>query len=247
MSAMQVLETVERPQPGRRSRKGDSTTTMASTLTDRLRDDIIRGRLAPGAKLKIKELADAYGVGTIPLREALSRLATSGFLDFEDQKGFRVCTVSKEELVDLTRVRLMVEKEALRDAIAHADVAWEERILGALHRMSRQPIYMPGSDKVVNTEWEVAHDDFHKQLLSNCSSSWLKRFAQTLREQTTRYRHLSVRSSRTPKRDVPSEHRAVVDAILERDADEACRILEQHLSLSTAIALSETDIPETQR
>ncbi len=240
MSSLQ-LDAVTRPQPGRRSRNGDATTTMASTLTARLRNDIIRGRLAPGSKLKIKDLAEAYGVGTIPLREALSRLTTSGFLDFEDQKGFRVRPVSQAELQDLTRVRLLVEKEALRDAIAHADLDWEERIVGALHRMSRLPIVQPERGATLNTDWESAHDDFHRQLLSNCSSAWLKGFADTLRDQTTRYRHLTVGASAGPQRNVPGEHKAIVDAILARDADAACRVLEQHLQRTTELALTHSN------
>lgn len=242
MNSRLPLAAVARPSTGRRSRNGDSTTTMASALTDQVRRDIIQGRLMPGTKLKLRELAAAYGVGVIPLREALSRLTNSGFLDFADQKGFTIRPVSEKELKDLTRTRLVVEKEALRDAIAHADIAWEERIVAAHHRMSRLPIGLPHDPTVLNPEWEAAHDDFHLQLISNCESEWLKRFVHTLREQTARYRHMSVRSERTATRDVTGEHLGLMSAVLESRADDACRLLDEHLNLSSNIAISEAGI-----
>lgn len=224
----------------RSARRGDVTTSQTSSLTDLLRLEIIRGRLSPGSKLKIRDIATKYGSGTIPTREALSRLVRSGFVDFEDQKGFRVRHASTEELKDLSRVRILIETEALRDAIAHADIAWEARILGALHQMSRLPIYNSDNSKELNVEWENAHDTFHKELISNCSSECLKTFAQTLREQTARYRHLSVRAAATPSRDIRVEHKDIVDAVLERDADKACSLLEKHLRLTASIAMNET-------
>ena len=72
--------------------------TMASVLADTILRDIVSGALAPGSKLKIRELADRYQAGVIPLREAVSRLAMSGFVEAEDQRGFRVTPVSRADL-----------------------------------------------------------------------------------------------------------------------------------------------------
>lgn len=210
---------------------------MASTLTEAIRVDIIRGRLKPGQRLKIQELAERYGAGTIPVREALSRLANSGFVEARDRCGFFVCTVSTEELADLHRVRLLVESVALRDSITSGDGAWEERVLSAHHRMARHGIHVPDAGGELNPEWEEAHNDFHKQLLSACTSPWLLRFADTLRAQSARYRHITVVSSRTSKRDVPGEHKAILEAALERRADVAVALNTEHLNVTTNIAL----------
>ena len=68
------------------------------------------------------------------MREALSRLATSGFVVAEDQRGFRVADVSAAELTDITDTRIHVECEALRRAIAQGGLtgksAWPARITG---------------------------------------------------------------------------------------------------------------------
>jgi DNA-binding GntR family transcriptional regulator len=221
-----------------KDKASEGSQTMASMLFDAIRADIIRGLLKPGTRLKIQDLAQAYGGGTIPVREALSRLATTGFVDSRDHSGFSVRDVSDAELVDLTRARLMMEPAAMRDAIAHGDIAWEERVLAAHHRMGRLEMYSDAERQEISPTWEAAHDDFHRQLISACTSEWLLRFITELRDQTARYRHISARSQKTRHRDVTGEHRALLDAVLARRADEACRLLCNHFARSTAIALN---------
>ena len=99
--------------------------------------DIISGHLAPGARLGIVDLVRRYEIGATPLREGLSRLVSRGLIVGIGQRGFRVADVSREDLLDITRMRTVVEMEALRLAIANGDDAWEAGILGALHQMRR--------------------------------------------------------------------------------------------------------------
>ncbi|MEG1055278.1 MAG: GntR family transcriptional regulator, partial [Janthinobacterium sp.] len=108
-----------------------SPRTMASMLADRIRDDIIAGALAPESKLRLKDLSVRYDAGVIPLREALSRLAMTGFVRAEDQRGFRVTGISTEELNDITQTRQRIETDALSNAIAHGDIEWEGRMLSS--------------------------------------------------------------------------------------------------------------------
>ncbi|MCI2807616.1 GntR family transcriptional regulator [Eoetvoesiella caeni] len=212
--------------------------TMASALAETIRTDIIRGRLAPGMRLKVQELARLYDSGTIPVREALSRLTTSGFVYALDRRGFFVKEISREELLDLTRVRLMIEPAALRDSIEHGDIAWEEHVLSAHHRMSRLRIHADAMKHELDLDWEAAHDNFHRQLISACSSAWLLQFADTLRDQTTRYRHISVSSRQA--RDVAAEHAAILDACLARKPDLAVGLICDHINTTASLALSET-------
>src|SRR5690606_14667045 len=91
--------------------------TMASTLFHRLRREIVSGELAPGLKLRIRDLTERYGVGATPVREALSRLVSTGFVTSIDQRGFRVSPISLEDLLDITESRQVVEGEAFRRSI----------------------------------------------------------------------------------------------------------------------------------
>lgn len=209
--------------------------TTASSLQLTIRQDLINGVFPAGTKLRIRELAERYDVGTIPLREALSRLSNTGFIDAIDQKGFRVSDVSESELLDITHTRQQLESLALREAIARCDGQWEGRVLAAYHQLKRLPLHLQGPDKDINPEWERAHDAFHETLISGCPSKWIKRFCATMREQTARYRALSAGIGHAAQRDVDAEHAAMVEAIVQRDADRACQLLSAHFAATTQL------------
>jgi len=212
--------------------------TWASVLEQAVREDIINGKLPAGSKLRLKELAERYQAGVIPLREALSRLCTTGFVLAIDQKGFRVAELSPEELIDITRVRQQIETTALRDAIGSADITWESEVVAAHHRLKSIPMVLRGQDGTLNPEWEEAHAEFHDVLIAGCSSPWMRRFSGVLRDQTARYRFLSLAAPRSERRrDVAAEHEAIVKAIVARDADKACRLLSEHFQATTDLVL----------
>ena len=201
--------------------------TMAAQLEALVRSDIINGRLMPGSRLPLKTLAEHYQAGTIPLREALSRLAASGFIKAEQQKGFSVNRISADEIRDITRVRIQIESQALTDAIQHGDVEWETRVLAAHHRLSRITSFDP-LPEAGNSQWEATHETFHFALISSCKSPWLLQFAKTLYDQTARYRFISLHYNNTDNRNIAVEHRSLMEAALARDAATACKILASH-------------------
>lgn len=211
--------------------------TMASQLEARVRQDIINGKLVPGSRLRLKELAESYDAGVIPLREALSRLAATGFVTSADQKGFSVGRISAEEIQDITQARLHIECKALALSITNGDVEWESRVIAAHHRLDRLPV-VEGPDRLLRPDWENAHEAFHAALLSNCGSSWLLRFSNMLRDQTARYRVLSMHYLDSAARDVPHEHRRLLDAALAKDIDTACTLLAEHYHTTTQNVLN---------
>ena len=226
--------------------------TMASTLATGIRSDIIIGTWPPGSKLRIKELCERYGAGAIPMREALSRLATSGFVIAEDQRGFRVSDVSAQELTDITETRVHVECEALRQSVLNGGLDWEEKLIGAHHRLSRLPM-LASAGPGLDPEWERAHVAFHAALLCGCTSKWLKALSDLLRDQTARYRNLSVMARpkapkgskarrQEPTREVAAEHQQMVEAALSHDAERACALLAEHLRATTQLVLARNPI-----
>lgn len=217
-------------------------------MANGIRADIIKGSLPPGARLRIKDLCERYDSGAIPLREALSRLATSGFVVAEDQRGFRVADVSAGELTDITETRIHVECEALRLAMVRGGLDWEERLAGAHHRLSR--LGMLASDgQGLAEDWEQAHAGFHSALISGSGSKWLNTIAELLRDQTARYRHLSVayapnfrskgKRGHESQRDVAEEHRQLLEATLARDTTRATQLLAEHLRSTTQLVLAQ--------
>jgi DNA-binding GntR family transcriptional regulator len=209
------------------------TGTLASTVYEQLRRDIVSARLPPGEKLRIDALRARYGVGGSPMREALNRLSTEGLVWQQDQKGFRVAPVSEQELEELTRTRCWINEIALRDSIEHGDAIWEETSVLTFHRLSR--IQTRLDDGSINPEWERQHRAFHTALISACRSRWMLNFAEMLFDCADRYRHLSGKVTRRAPRDVVGEHRAILDAAIDRKADQAVALLKAHVSKTTEL------------
>jgi GntR family carbon starvation induced transcriptional regulator len=212
-----------------------STRSLTSLAFERLREDILRGCLAPSERLRIQALSERYQIGATAIREALSRLTTDGLVDAEDQRGFTVAAVSREELLDLTQTRVQVEQMALRMAVAHGDVEWESQVLSSFHRLSRIQIAPVTAEAVA--AWSLAHRQFHEALLAGCGSPWTLRLCRLLYDQTERYRNLSVPGGQERGRDLGKEHKVLMEAALARDADALCSLIEAHFRETTNIIL----------
>ena len=226
--------------------------TLASSVYDRLRGDILSSVLQPGEKLRAEFLRDRYGVGNSPIREALNRLSADGLVMREDQKGFRVATVSRDELAELVKTRCLLEDVALRESIAEGGMDWEENVVLAFHRLSRVYRSSGGKAYEIDPEWERLHRAFHMSLIASCGSRWLCQFCEQLMDQADRYRHLAIVVS-YPKRnelsrDEAMEHEAIKEAVVGRDADEATRLLCAHYQRTVAIIhQSIPDFSETNK
>ena len=203
--------------------------TLSEAAYDALRDDIIRGRLEPESKLRIEELRQHYGTGASPLREALNRLAGEGFVTMEGQRGFRVAPLSTKDLTDITRLRIMLECEAVRKSMRHGDDEWEASVVAASHRLAK----VESGDEVF-PEWESRNQEFHEALIAACDSAWLLKFRRTLYEQHKRYRLISI-LEQDESRDVRAEHQAILEAVLARDEQRACDATEAHIMRTAEI------------
>jgi len=213
--------------------KVPASRSLAGEVAGALRGEILSGNFTPGVKLTIEDLRDRYGVSLSVIREALSRLTADGLVLAQDQRGFRVAPVSIDDLRDLTRTRVFIETEALRDAIVHGDAEWEAGILAAFHRLSRAS----GARDDMASEWTTRHGEFHGAILQACTSTWLIRFRDILYERSERYRRLSIRSAETQQRDVDGEHRELMRAAVAHDTKAAVAALRTHLEETARIII----------
>lgn len=197
-----------------------------------IRDDIVTGRLAPGTRLAIGALSERYGVGATPVREALSLLSASGLVERRDQRGFRVCPVSLAEFEDLLVLRCTAEARALRQAIAHGGEQWEIAVEAALAHLARAP--ESGRDGPLAAEYLRRHKAFHMGLLAACGSPILLRTADTLFDESERYRCLA-RLVPQDRRHAIVEHGAIAEAALARDADTAVARLMTHYETTAGL------------
>ena len=212
-----------------------ATAATAGTVSEQaflsLRRDVLQGEHPPGAKLKLELLQVQYGFSSSPLREALNRLAQEGLVRADERRGFRVAPISVEDMADITRMRLMIDVSALRDAIAAGDDAWEADLLASFHRLERLESRLPEGPVVLDADWVQRHRDFHRALLAACPSQRQLALSASLFDQAERYRQISGRHRQSLRRK-NEEHRRLMQAALKRDADTACMLLSEHM-LST--------------
>lgn len=201
--------------------------SRTSFVYDRLRDDIVQGRFAPGAKLKIEELRARYDSGATPVREALSLLAADGLVERLEQRGFRVAEASAREFEELLAIRCWTEERALRLSIVHGGKDWEERIVLARYRLASTSRVPPDINHAQNVDWERNHKNFHLSLVAGCGSTTLLRMCNQLYDENSRYRYIA-RLSAYERPDVYREHEEIAEAVLARDADLAVERIIAH-------------------
>ena len=211
--------------------------TLASSVYDMMRQDILKGDLPPGEKLRVEYLRDRYGVGASPIREALNRLSVDGVVVRVDQKGFRVAEVSVAELDELIKTRCWLEETAIRESIAAGDDAWEERLVLAFHRLSKTPRSADQVTYAMNPDWEVLHRAFHLALIGACGSRWLISYCEQLNDLADRYRQLAA----YPRRNELDEHKAIMDAAVNRKPDDAVEVLVGHYRRTADIIRDSVD------
>lgn len=199
---------------------GESQRPLRAAVSDEIREQIIRGDLAPGERLFEEDIAVALGVSRNPVREALQALAAEGFIEIEPRRGAHVAVVDAHRASELFEVRIPLEGLV-------AELAAQRRTpaqLATLQDMTEQAI---GLVRVGQLELlPDLNTRFHDGLAAAAANSLL---ASTLH----RLSHLVqwVYSARIKERSIDSwaEHAAMIDAIERQDATAARRLSEAHV------------------
>lgn len=199
--------------------------TLTKSVYEQLRSEVLRGQLKPGEKLGVETLRLRFTTGSSPVREALNRLLSEGFVELEEQKGFRVAPVSLSELTELVVARCWIDGAAITEAIQRFESSWEEALILKLHRLSK---LHRGDSR--NPEWEKCHKEFHTALVSGCGSRWIMSISGQLFDVAERYRLLG--ACEVCEGNELSEHRAIVAACFDRNAPKAVELLTSHYGKS---------------
>ena len=224
------------------SRPSTVVTTAAQEAVEVMKRDILIGELAPETKLKVRDLKARYGFGASPMREALSQLAAEGWVAQQAQRGFRVPAISADEIVDLTRTRQIVEKQALLLAMKAGDASWEDEVVTSFHLYSRE---VERSEKagLADTEpREARHHRFHRALLAACPLSALRTFCDELYTRMTRYRCI-LRIHGASSRKLIEEHRRLMRVVLSRDPAAAVAAIDAHIAQTATVCLAVLGAP----
>lgn len=209
-------------------------TSIADRAYDRIRADIVFGRLKPGLRLRLDGLANEYGAGVSTLREILSRLSSEGLVVAQGQRGFQVAPVSPEGFEDVAAMRLLLETYALPSSFAAGDLEWESRVVAAHYKLAVLERRMMAGDQESTELWKRYDREFHQTLIEACGSQTLLDLYGGVFDQYLRYQMVAV----VFRGEIAAEeHRMLLDCALARDADQACAILTRHVNGCVAYTL----------
>ncbi len=204
----------------------------------KMREDILCCVLKPDQKLKFGELRLRYDTSVGTLREALSHLVSEGLARTEAGRGFQVAPISLADFLDLSELRVYLETKTLADAIRHGTDAWEAEIVSSSFLLSKLAAPRPDDPLSVKQEWGKRHKRYHDALVATCRSPWSLHYRSELFDQARRYHWLTMIHSRLHRRN---EHLEIRDAVLARDSDLACSLMEKHIRTTVEQAVS--DVP----
>lgn len=208
--------------------------SVGEGLYHRLRTDIIHGRLAPGARLRLEQLRESYGVAGSTLREALTRLASEGFVLAEGQRGFQVAPMSAEGLHEIAGLRLLLEEHALARSFAQGSLEWEARVIASHHRLDAHEERLEAGDRSDISLWREADWRFHQELISGCGSRVMIETHAGVFDKYLRYQMITLAFRLEASR---AEHRALCEAALARDTERAVQLLRHHIRAGVEHAL----------
>ena len=203
-----------------------SLNIVGASTYQRIKRDIIFGELAPGSKLKLDGLRERYQASMSTLRETLNRLASEGFVDALDQRGFFVTPVSREDLIEIANLRVLLECHALRLSIANGDTDWEGNLVAAHHKLHLMEQKMLAGDDSQKEDWKRYDWEFHLALIEACGSQNLLSLHSVLYDKYLRYQMLVLTYR---GEEAVEEYRNVFEAALARDIDTAAETLKTHI------------------
>jgi DNA-binding GntR family transcriptional regulator len=196
---------------------------------DRLREDIVSGRLQPNERLVESDLAHAMGVSRTIIRAALVRLEHEGLVEHERHRGARVRLVSQDEAVEILDARAVLEGLAARLAAQRAaaeDVEDLKTILADMQRLREADDLLAVSDE---------NAKLHRRLLDISGHETAARLIGTLNSQMVRFQYRTILLPGRSERSF-AEHAEIIAAVAAGDGDRAEAAMRTHLS-SVANAL----------
>jgi len=225
-------------------------------VAERLRQRIFNRELAPGSWIDELKIAAELGISRTPLREALKVLAAEGLVTMKLRRGAYVTEVSEQDLREVYELLALLESDAAA-AACHRASAEQMLHLQHLHQQieaaaqgtaepatpastgpAADPSAAPSPDARPHSpeRFLAANEAFHQQLLQLAGNRWRMQIVADLRKVMKLNRHGSLlRQGRL--QESLHEHRALMAALLARDAEQARQLMAEHFSRGLRAAI----------
>ncbi|RKQ58774.1 GntR family transcriptional regulator [Vogesella indigofera] len=202
--------------------KDSAPLSLTTVATDAIRQRILAGEWADGSQLRQEALSRELGMSRVPVREALRQLEAEGLVNIEDNKGAVVSQLSLPEIVELLRVRVLLECDVLLEAIPRqtsADIAEAEALLTRFENALR--------DKDISA-WGILNAQFHLALYRAAARPQTLAIIEQLHNRTDRYTRMQILLTGFNDR-AHREHTQLLELCKQKDAISAAAFLRQHV------------------
>ena len=199
--------------------------SLATAVQQEIEHAILRGELAPGAKLNEATLAEGMGVSRGPVREALRMLETAGLVQQEKNRGAFVRHIALDEALEIYELRAMMEEAVgriLARSITPAQLKALRAQVEAMRRASR------GGDV---DAYLLLNLEFHNQLVEYTGNRKLGETYRRLINELSLFRRRNL-SDATLLPPSAAEHDGILKAIESGDAERAGRAMREHVAIS---------------
>ena len=203
------------------------TPTIRPLLADeayrRLKSDILRCRLAPGARVSEQTLSDRLEIGRAPIRTALAQLRRDGLVVSVPQVGYEITQVTLRDAQDLFEARELIELHAVARAATRIAAEQLDELAGLAS------VECTIGDVASVEAYLRANDAFHAKLVLYGTNAYLAGVMVATLERMERLMYLG--HMRTPGLGLENDgrHRVIVDCLRTRDAERAVQVLTEHL------------------
>jgi DNA-binding GntR family transcriptional regulator len=210
---------------------------MYEQVAERLRARILSHRIAPGSWIDEQALCAEYGISRTPLREALKVLAAEGLVTMRPRRGAYVTEMSERDVTEVYHLLSLLESDAAAE-VARLATGDELAALESMHEQLEQA--------VDNRERFFAlNEAFHMRLLEVAGNRWRTQVVVDLRKVMKLNRHHSLfREGRLT--ESLNEHRALMTALLRRDATAAEVLSRAHFRNGLVAAKQAEPVRATQ-
>ncbi len=193
-------------------------------IYQKLKNAIIKRYIKSGNKLVEETIAQKLGVSRTPVRAAMRRLANDGLLTIMPKRGAVVISPTIAEIEQTYEVRIEMEKMAVRKAAENIT----EKQLKKLDEIIQKEIEIFKADNI--EDYNENNEAFHLLIAEASGNKVLYRYIDQLLEKMKIYLILYDPFFKLKRHFISSEHRPIVEALEEKNAERAVLEMEEHLT-----------------
>lgn len=207
---------------------------------ERIRDDIVTGRIAPGERIVDLQMAELYGISRTPVRDAIQRLTQEGLIVTSGKKGYYVFKATRQDIVEIFELRLILDKAVVQKVVTELMPNRYQQYFDAIQEIEDHLKKEILKGPKFFTEYD---EEFHDSLIKLCGNSRIVTTYKDNSLQTKAFRSLtSYSNERIDKAN--KLHFELLDAMKSMDLNRALQAVANHVDFSRKDALADEEREE---